>query len=138
MQNHPKPAMTVPAPKSVSPAQDLWSRIGNSIDANVHEFNLARGRQFDISHMENNIIQLIPKQTPPDTLTLQLENGTIKLTCTISGPGVPRLAKFKISNGHVVSTGDFTGKPKPPDVPMTAEQFAETVLRPFLFPDLES
>lgn len=138
LQDYAKPAEPVPVPKPFSQSQDLWNRIGNAIDASVHEFNLARGRQFDVSHMENNIVQLIPKQTLPDTLTLQLENGIIKLTCTISGPGVQRLAKFKISNGHMVSTGEFTGKPKPPATPMTAEQFSEAVLKPFLFPDLES
>ena len=87
--------------------------------------------------MEHNIIQLIPKQIPMDTLTVQLESGIIKLTCTISCRGVPRHATFKISEGNIVWSGDYAGTPRPRETPMDPEQFSEEILKPFLFPDIK-
>jgi hypothetical protein len=128
---------TTPAPKPVTKSKGIWDRIGDAIDADVHEFNMARGRQFDVTHMEHSIIQLIPKQAPMDTLTVQLESGIIKLKCAISHPGVPRQATFKIREGNIVWSGDFAGTPKPRETPMNPQQFSEEILKPFLFPDLK-
>jgi hypothetical protein len=130
-------ALTTPLPKPAPKSEGIWDRIGDSIDAAVHEFNLARGRQFDVTHMEHNIIQLIPKQIPMDTLTVHLESGIIKLTCTISCPGVPRRATFKVSEGNIVWSGDYTGTPRPRESPMDPEQFSAEILKPFLFPDIK-
>lgn len=124
-------------PATLSPNQELWRQIGESIDRNVHEFNMGRRRAFDISHMDGGkIIQLIPKQVPMDTLKLELSNdGSIKLVTTISKPGVPRLAKFRMKDGTVVFDGELTGAPKPPETPMNVDEFVEDVLKPFLFPE---
>jgi len=130
-------SLAAPAPKPLPRSKGLWDRVGDAIDADVHEFNRGSDRLFDVSHMEHNIVQLIPKQTPMDTLTVQLESGVIKLTCTISGPGVPRRATFKVIDGAIVSSGDYAGTPKPRETPMDPQQFSEEILKPFLFPQFE-
>src|SRR5690349_7717757 len=100
---------TVPAPPKAVPTeppnQELWRKIGEALTRDVLEFNDGHRRMFDISHMGNGIIQLIPKQPPIDTLKLEYSNGTISLVTTISKPGVPRLATFKMQNGKVVFSG---------------------------------
>jgi hypothetical protein len=134
-QRHQKPAPTL-VPTPAQPTKGTWDLIGDAIDAAVHEFNLSSGpRQFDISHMGKQIIQLIPKQLPVNTLKLEVASGVISLVTTISGSGVPRLVKYKIDNDRIIFTGDFTGTPKPRETPMTPDQFSEDVLRPFLFPE---
>jgi hypothetical protein len=131
-------AMPVPAravPHTVQP-YELWNKIKECIERDVREFNAAGGRIFAISNAGPGIIYLLPQRPPANTLTLQFQNGTIKLTCTISEPGVPRLATFEIKDGKAVFSGGLTGGPAPPSTPMDAEEFSEDVLKPFLFPEL--
>lgn len=129
----PTPPKPVP---TISPNEELWRRIGDCIDRDVREFNMGGSREFAVSHMGNDIIQLTPKQTPPDTLKLECSRGTVSLVTTISKPGVPRLATFKMQGGKVVFSGQLTGGPKPPEAPMDADEFSRAVLEPFLFPEL--
>ena len=128
----PTPTKPVPAE---TPNQELWRKIGEALTRDVLEFNDGHGRMFDISHMGNGVIMLIPKQLPIDTLKLEClpKDSTISLVTTISKPGVPRIATFKMHNGKVVFSGQLTGGPKPPDAPMDADEFSRTVLEPFLF-----
>jgi hypothetical protein len=82
------------------------------------------------------VYQFLGGRSPADTLTLQCStDGVIKLNCTISKPGMPRIAKFKVKDGKVVFTGELTRGPKPPESPMNADEFSEAALRPFLFPE---
>ena len=135
-----KAEVATPAPSkpiaAKSPIQELWRTIGEAVTRDVLEFNNGHGRMFDISHMGSGIIMLIPKQLPIDTLKLECSNdGNISLVTTISKPGVPRLATFKMQNGKVVFTGQLTGGPKPPETPMDADEFSKAVLEPYLFPE---
>ncbi len=118
------------------PPWELWNEIKESIERDVLEFNAAGGRIYAISNAGPEIIHVLPPQPLANTLTLQFQNGTIKLTCAISEPGVPRLATFEIKDGKAVFSGGLTGGPAPSNTPMDAEEFSEDVLKPFLFPEL--
>jgi len=138
-QKKKTPAAT-PAPSrpvsQTSQATELWNKIKKSIERDVLEFNAAGGRIFVISNSGPEIIHILPGQPLTNTLTLQFQNGIVQLTCTISGPGVPRLATFEIKDGKAVFSGQLTGGPAPRRTPMDAEEFSEEVLKPFLFPEL--
>ena len=138
-QKKKTPAAT-PAPSrpvsQTSQATELWNKIKKSIERDVLEFNAAGGRIFVVSNSGPEIIHVLPTQPLANTLTLQFQNGIVQLTCTISGPGVPRLATFAIKDGKAVFSGRLTGGPAPRRAPMDAEEFSEEVLKPFLFPEL--
>src|SRR6266404_4206816 len=129
----PAPARLVP---QSSLAAELWDKIKECIERDVLEFNAAVGRIFAISNTGPGIIHVLPTQPLTNTLTLQFQDGRIQLTCTISGPGVPRLATFEIRDSKAVYSGQLTGGPAPRRTPMDAEEFSEEVLKPFLFPEL--
>jgi hypothetical protein len=136
-----KSAAKPPAPSvgtAVEPQQATpWKAVRNVMTENVLEFNNVRVRQFMINISDrDNIAQIVPKQPPTDTAVVEWNPNTrtIQVTCPISHPGLPRRGEFKFSEGKIVSVGDFTGEPKPPDSPMTPEQFSEMVLKPLLFP----
>jgi hypothetical protein len=138
-QKKKTPAATPAPSRSVSrtsQAAELWNKIKQSIERDVLEFNAAGGRIFVISNSGPEIIHVLPAQPLTNTLTLQFQDGTIKLTCTISEPGVPRLATFEIKDGKAVFFGRLTGGPAPRRIPMDAEEFSEEVLKPYLFPEL--
>ena len=138
-QKKKTPAAT-PAPSRpvsrTSQATELWNKIKKSIERDVLEFNAAGGRIFVVSNSGPEIIHVLPTQPLANTLTLQFQDGRIKLTCTISEPGVPRLATFEIRDSKAVYSGGLTGGPAPRSTPMGAEEFSEEVLKPFLFPEL--
>lgn len=129
----PAPARPV---SQTSQAAELWNKIKKSIERDVLEFNAAGGRIFVISNSGPEIIHVLPTQPLANTLTLQFQNGIVQLTCTISGPGMPRLATFEIKDGKAVFSGRLTGSPTPRSTPMGAEEFSEEVLKPYLFPEL--
>lgn len=129
----PAPAMPV---SQTSLAIELWNKIKKRVELDVLEFNAAGGRIFAISNSGPEIIHVLPQHPLANTLTLQFQNGIVQLTCTISGPGVPRLATFEIKNGKAVFSGQLTGSPAPRRTPMDADEFSEEALKPFLFPEL--
>ncbi len=138
-QKKKTPAAT-PAPARLVPqsslAAELLDKIKECIEHDVLEFNAAGGRILAISNTGPGIIHVLPTQPLTNTLTLQFQDGRIKLTCTISGPGVPRLATFEIKEGKTVFSGQLTGGPALRRTPMDADEFSEEVLKPFLFPEL--
>jgi hypothetical protein len=123
---------------AAQPERTSWQCVLEVLKENVLEFNSARGSQFLVSIGErDNIIQIVPKQPPLDTAVIEWSpiSRTIQVTCPISHPGLPRRGEFKFDcDGRIVSVGDFTGEPKPPTTPMTAEEFSEAILQPLLFP----
>src|SRR4029077_4254002 len=130
----PAPVPARPVPRTVR-SYEVWNEIKECIVRDVHEFNAAAGRIFMISNSGPNIIHVLPPYPLANTLTLQFQDRTIKLMCTISEPGVPRLATFAITDGKAVFSGGLTGGPAPRSTPMDADEFSEDVLKPFLFPE---
>jgi hypothetical protein len=138
-QKKKTPAATPAAARPVSQtslAAELWDKVKKRIELDIIEFNASAGRIFVISNTGPEILHILPPHPLVNTLTLQFQDGRIKLTCTISEPGVPRLATFEIKDGKAVFSGRLTGGPAPRSTPMDAEEFSEEVLKPFLFPEL--
>ena len=120
------------APTSPTP-QSVWNNLSKAVEANVLEFNLARGPQYLI--MSNDrLLQVIPKQPPVDLAVFQFdERHTVEVVCPISHEGVPRRGQFRIEGESFHSLGDFVGQ-QSPTAPLTPEQLSEFILTPLLFP----
>ena len=101
----------------------------------IAEFNATFGTAHQVRH-NDSLIEII-SNPGVDTVVFTKEDpnsDSFKMVCTISRPGIPRHGDFRTSNGHVVSTGNFVGKPEPGNLPMTVEKFSEFILKPYLFP----
>jgi hypothetical protein len=112
-----------------------WRQLTAVLERDTLEFNESRKAQYMFSSGEV-MIQVIPKQPPMDGAVLEIDprNGTIRVTCTIDHPGVPRRGTFKLVSGGIVAGAGFVGKPEPPTEPMTFEAFSEFILKPIFFP----
>src|SRR4051794_24993668 len=80
-----------------SPAwREVWNNIYNALEQYITESNGHEGPQFAISRTGNDsIVQITPlrKVIEFSTAVLQITDNTsgrLKLTCTITKPGVPR------------------------------------------------
>ena len=124
------------APPSQPPPQwkSVWDYLAKVVTADVAVFNSAGGSSYLVS-FGDLFIYVIPKQPPIATAVFSLEQGgVIDVTCPPPVQGTGRRGKYAIKDGHIVSSGEFVGEPKPPTTPMTPEQFSEHILKPLLFP----
>lgn len=129
----PQTAIPVQSPPSW---RSVWNKLAQVIEADVLEFNAARGPQYMISSSAI-LIQIVPKQPPTDLAVFQIDSaGIIQVDCPISHPGVPRRGHFKIKGDYIVSSGDFVGQHQPSNEPMTPGRVSEFILKPLLFPEL--
>jgi hypothetical protein len=111
-----------------------WMMLAEILTSDIAEFNSEVGTAHQVRHNDSLIEIISSPGIDTVVLTKDQEANSFHVVCTISRPGIPRHGHFRISNGYVVSTGDFVGEPAVGTLPMTMERFSEVVLKPYLFP----